>query len=154
MIKKPLWFGSNEEMVQYMHWKLDEALDELHSEPCAETSIYTDWLEKYGPEIEAAEHGDIEKLRKRLPHLARFLVAPPPRKRKRPKKIDAVTTAVWAVKRIPEIWAREYKGRKNRAKGQVGAVEIAALWMGVSVADIEKRMKPSGPSGKKKSRAD
>lgn len=153
MIKKPLWFGSNEQMVQWTCQELDKALDELHSEPCDDVS-YADWLERYGPEIEAAEHGDIEPLRKRLPHLAGFLVAPPPRKRKRPQRIDAVTTAVWAVKRIPEIWRKEYKGRKNRAKGQVGAVEIAALWMDVSVKDILKRLKPSGPSGKKKSRAD
>lgn len=34
------------------------------------------------------------------------------------------------------------------------ALEIAALWMDVNEEDIEKRMKPSGPSGKKLPRAD
>jgi hypothetical protein len=155
MTRRPPWFGPKEQMVLWVHGKLDELLKERHPKSRNEASIrrYADWVEGYGPEIEAAEHGDIEPLRKRLPRLARFLVAPPARKRKRQQKIDALTVAVWAAKRIPEIWLKEY-GRKNRSKDQVGAIEIAALWMNVPIAAIERRMKPSGPSGKKKSRAD
>jgi hypothetical protein len=53
------------------------------------------------------------------------------------------------VPRIRIIWQKEY-GRKNRTRDQVSAVTIAALWMNVSEDEILKRIKPSGPSGKKK----
>jgi hypothetical protein len=132
--------------------KLNE-LQQAESDPGDLTAEeYGDWLAAYGPEIEAADYGNIEPLRKRLPHLARFLFALPPRKRKKRQRNDAVATAVWAAQRIPEIWQREYDGRKNRPRDQVSAVAIASLWLDgdVSEDDILKRLKPSGPSGKKK----
>jgi hypothetical protein len=163
MTFKPRWQGRNprerEQMVRWVHEQLDaEAEYTARLEgPAAEAAHeeYLAWCARLGPQIDAAESGDIEPLRRRLPELEKFLFAPPPRKRKKRPKHDAVTTAAWAVRSIRKIWQREY-GRKNRhADDGPSAVEIAASWVEVTPPDIEKRLKPSGPSGKKKfSRAD
>lgn len=62
MTQRPPWFGPKEQMVQWVHGKLDELLKELHLKPRDEASKrrYADWVEGYGPELEAAEQGDID----------------------------------------------------------------------------------------------
>jgi hypothetical protein len=112
---------------------------------------------EYRGEIRAAEIGNIEPLRKRFPLIAKFINLPPGYKpKRRPKPISKAMLAARAVKFIRALWQREY-GRKNRRPddGQ-SALEIAARIFNVSVSEIAKKMKPSGPSGKRKkvSRAD
>jgi|SRR5450759_3170077 hypothetical protein len=153
MIERPPWDAPKDKMVRWMHRKLDD-LQQAELDPGRDKNAirrrgkdHAAWLAAYGPEIEQADYGDIKPLRKRLPHLARFLFLPD--KKKKLQKNDPVATAVWAVPRIRIIWQKEY-GRKNRTRDQVSAVTIAALWMNVSEDEILKRIKPSGPSGKKK----
>jgi hypothetical protein len=157
MTSKPPWFASNAAeraaMVQWMHRKLDDQQAEM-MRPAGNSAKHRAWLKADGPQIYHAERGNIELLRKKYPLHARFLDAPPPRKQVNDVRDDAITTAVFAVEQIRRIWKNEYD-RKNRQTGQrPTALEIAALWMDVSEEDILKRMKPSGPSGKKLSRAD
>jgi hypothetical protein len=157
MTERPPWFARNaaerEAMVQWMHRQLDE-LQAARLQPTG-TDTHK-WLQEDGPQIYYAERGRIEPLRKKYPHLAPFLFAPPKRKQVRVARYDAITTAVWAVEQIGKIWKNEYKLKKRpyRSGDQILAVEIAALWMEVDPDDIKTRMKPSGPSGKKLSRAD
>jgi hypothetical protein len=150
--KLPKW-NDNEAMVRWVHRQLDE----LQAARWQQTGTGTHkWLQEDGPQIYHAERGHIEPLRKKYPRLAPFLFAPPKRQQERVARHDAITTAVWAVEQIGKIWKNEYKLKKRpyRRRGQISAVEIAALWMEVDPDDIKTRMKPSGPSGKKLSRAD
>ena len=138
--KLPKW-NDNEAMVRWVHRQLDE-LQDARLRPTG-TSAHK-WLAEDGPQIYYAERGRIEPLRKKYPRLAPFLFAPPKRKQKRVPRHDAITVAVWATQRIPEIWKKEYglKKRPYRSRGQISAVEIAALWMEVDPDDILKRMNP------------
>jgi hypothetical protein len=145
--KPPPWTAS-EAMVRWMHRKLDERQAEM-MRPTGNSAKHSAWLKADGPEIYYAEHGEIEPLRKKYPRLAPFLFALEPKNPAKATRDDAIATAVWAYKCIPEIWQKEY-GRKNRRRGQVGALEIAARWMDVAKKDILTRMNKSGPSGKKK----
>jgi hypothetical protein len=170
MTERPKWEAHDAreriEMVQWTHLKLNEWQAAEASGKKRTAPEYRAWLEADGPEIYYAEHGNIEPLRKKYSRLAPFLIAP--KKLKKEPRTDAITTAVAAVKKIREIWRAEY-GLVNRPDGQVSAIEIAALWMqecgpgegqllkaegNIEVLEfmeaIEKRMKPSGPSGKKK----
>jgi hypothetical protein len=106
------------------------------------------WVENYGPEIEAAEHGIIKPLLERLPHLARFLRRP-----KRPGRgqhfkplpragLDPVAEAVADVKHIQDLWQKHY-GKKNRSQERslLTAEEIAAHRWSVTLCDISNRKK-------------
>jgi hypothetical protein len=143
----------HEEMVQWAHSKLDDLqLAEFHrnANDKGHKNKFLAWLEAYGPEIEAADRGNIAPLQKRLPMLARFLVAPPMQKRTKQQKQDAVAAAVWAVHNLRTIWQKEYGRRNRRNQDGPSAQEIAASWAGVTISDVEKGLKPSGPSGKKR----
>jgi hypothetical protein len=156
-----------EQMIRWVHARLDELQVAEANGPKISGEEFGAWLAEYGPEIEAAERGNIEPLRKKLlpPHLAKYFVAAKIKTKRHTKRdlVDAIATAAWAYKHIPEIWKKEY-ALKNRRKGQVSALEIAALWMkeyapGEQVVfeatdramnAILTRLKPSGPSGKKR----
>ena len=65
-------------MIEFVWWhlrKLPTPLIIIDSDPKHPT--YDEWREKFGPEIISAERGDIEPLRRKLPHLAKFLHIPP-----------------------------------------------------------------------------
>lgn len=111
--------------------------------------------ESFDREIELAERGNIEPLRKRLPHLAKFLhLAKRGVGQRYPKitaveraranlGIDEVQEAVKDVRRIRALWKQCY-GKQNRPRGDNLAAEIAAgRWAGVEVEDIIQRMKKS-----------
>lgn len=152
--KPPPWFARNprerEAMVQWVHRKLDDRQAEM-MRPTGNSARHRAWLKADGPEIYYAERGIIEPLRKKYPHLEPFLVALEPKKSTKENRDDAISTAVWAYKIIPENLQKEKEyRRKNRSDGQVGALEIAARWIGVAQKDILTRMNKSGPSGKKK----
>jgi hypothetical protein len=95
-------------------------------------------------EISSAEDGDIEPLRRALPHLARFLHLPKqPNGVRRPMDDeygDRVRVAVNDVTRIRALWQRRHH-KKNRPKGQVTAEEIAAERWRVNVEDVLAKLK-------------
>jgi hypothetical protein len=152
MTDKPPYHARNQRERQWMiDWTIDQVHDVSEREFIEHQSRdrTEEKLDKYFNDVAIAEadYGDIEPLRQRYPQLARFLFAPIKRK-KRPKG-DKVAMAVAVLPYIREIWKREY-GRWKRPRGEVSAIEVAAVLWGVDPADIEKRLKPSGPSGKKK----
>ena len=144
--------NDGEAMVRWMHRKLDELQQAEHNEgkgSAARSARGSAWLKADGPEIESAEWGDIEPLRKKYPRLAPFLVALTKSERKKHTKAtrdDAIATAVWAYKAIPAIF-KEHDVRNNRRRGEISTLEIAARWMNVAQKDILTRMNKSGPSG-------
>jgi hypothetical protein len=154
MTKLPPWQARNprerQQMVDWVNERLDELNEADFNEGCNNAQQFEAWLATGGREIDAADHGNIEPLRKRLPQIARFLTAPLPRKRKKRQMLSPAAVAALNVKRIRHLWKKHYK-RKNRRKDDgPSAIEIAALRSEVSVGKVEKRLKPSGPSGKKK----
>jgi hypothetical protein len=110
---------------------------------------------EYGPEIDAAEHGNIEPLRRCLssfnPLIAKFVNLPRRKRGKRfpkawkdklqsPKLRQAV---VEDVRRIRQLWQKHY-GKKNRhADDGPSAEEIAATRWEVKVRNIVQWLKKS-----------
>lgn len=117
------------------------------------------WYDGCGREIEAAEHGDIEPLRKKFPHIARFLNLPVlPNKKNWPKrKTYARDESAAAIMRdVKAIW-RQYYGRTTRPQGSVGMAEIAAEILNAKTSVIREgrrllwqeraRRKKAAPAG-------
>ena len=96
-------------------------------------------------EIAAAEQdGDIDQLRRALPHLAKFLQLPKQPDGVRRPKVDehseVVLMAANDVPRIRALWQEHYN-KKNRKAGDVTAEEIAAERWGVDVEDVFAKLK-------------
>jgi hypothetical protein len=169
--KLPPWHAHNPRerraMERWVNQALDRAddleMDDFMQAHYAECATFDFDLKKmalprvgYGWEIEEAERGNIEPLRKRLPHLAKFLCRPKLRRGKHfPKAtvveltirrdgFDRVQEAVKDVRRIRALW-KQCCGKKNRrADDGPSAEDIAAgRWKGVDVDDIIQRMKKS-----------
>ena len=107
---------------------------------------HLDWLFNLGPEIQAAEHGDIEPLRKKLPHLAKFLHRPKrPRQGDRfPKRTDVFDKAKAAAiqaRQIMALWRKRYGKQNRRPTDGPSAAEIAAKRWRVDVEDVLKWLK-------------
>lgn len=111
-------------------------------------------------EIRAAWAGDIGPLQQKYPQLAPFLKAPPPRQQKKDKwRGDILDLVVRDVKRIKDLWKKHHKRTKRSVVDGASAIEIAIeRWddefsqyrANVTVEAVEARMKPSGPSGRKR----
>lgn len=183
MSDKPPWIARNErerqDMIGWMNEKLDQGCGwpGLSPEHAARLSPdgFADGLERYhqwrregGPELDAAQRGDIgparETVRKTYPLLA-DLLQPPKLKRgekylpytigegviHRPdvrfgellREVEhrkLIAAAVADVKRIKRIWQDRY-GRTYRRQDQVSAIEIAAERHGVTVDEAAERLK-------------
>ena len=105
--------------------------------------------------LDFAERGDLERLRKMYPRLARFIK--PPKRRMGPPKKPAITSdksfrarAAYAdARRIRAIW-RERAGRTvHRVCGHLAQWYAAKLW-DLEVEDDVEAGRPSGPGGPKK----
>jgi hypothetical protein len=116
-------------MVRWCHRKLDE-LDRLTQPPVATTKQedYVAWLANLGPEI---ERKDVEAIRRKLPHLAKFLF-PPKRghgqgRHPRPRNYLLVDAAARDVDRIKQLWREHYNKNYRRDDDGPSAFEIAML---------------------------
>ena len=121
LIARPGIKSDQRKMEQWLNRRLDELdredLDrssEVMRAANTETDEIVAWMKADGPEVRAAEHGDIGPLRKKYPHLAKYL-HPPERSGKGdkfPKMMDTfddpklrdLTMAVWDAARIRIIW--------------------------------------------------
>jgi hypothetical protein len=114
--------------------------------------------------IQRAWYGDIEPLQRRYPELVGLLTLPPKRKQKKDlSRDDDVEWVAFDVRRIRDLWLKQYdKSRRNKTDG-ASAYEIAVIYfekhpMGArgdrdrvpTLDEVEARLKPSGPSGKKR----
>ena len=127
-----------QKMTDWTNWHLDHA-------PLPDWKpnhvLPFEWLKNFGPEIADAERGNIEPLRKKLPHLAKFLHLA---KRGRGKRLaslpwdenDKAKLAAIEVEEIRALWRRHYKKKVRRFKPS--AAEIAAGRWDVEVADVER----------------
>ena len=162
-MNKPAWDAKPKIMSRWVNWVLDEMssddliahLARVNAEDAVEN--HRAWLRNLGPEIAAAEHGNIAPLRARLLAVLRkaritadaaervvnLLQVPSTggRGKHRPKdrKLDLVTEAVADVKRIRALWRERY-GLRNRSRNLISAVDIAAVRWGVSDTQINNRM--------------
>jgi hypothetical protein len=150
-MKKPPWHAIPEEMEKWVNEKLNAGYADEGGSHVEFMWIMDDDARR----IYAAEHGDIEPLKQKYPHLAPYLCLP---KRKRGVRFfkpehpwwqydnpflalghalqaeDKVQCALDDVKRIRAIWRKEY-GRYNRSD-LISAEQIAANRWGVDVEDI------------------
>jgi hypothetical protein len=106
---------------------------------------WDDWYAEHGPQIEAAERGNVEPLRQALPRYAEF-IHPPRRKRgqhflKYKSKLDPVDPAVEDVNTIRTLLKQRY----GTAYGS-GAEQIAADRWEVDVEKVIQRMKKTRPA--------
>jgi hypothetical protein len=133
----------NAELNELDNRELDWGYENLTSN-AASAEDYIAWRKADGPEIAAAEHGNIKPLRKKYPHLARFLHLPkqPGRGKRFPKNKNVsaddlkLTMAVWDVSRIRAIWKKHY--RRHRPKSYASPEEIAARRWGVDEERVWK----------------
>jgi hypothetical protein len=140
MSKLPPWSGDNDWMERWVN----EQLDERFGKP---QPLDPGWGEPDGFEIEAAEHGDIEPLKKKYPHLAPYLRLPKRARGKRFKRAadireEQAATDVWLIR---DLWQEKY-GRKNRSmhQGEITAEEIAARRWGVEESVIREILSQHG----------
>jgi hypothetical protein len=147
----PRWTARDERdrerMVAWVNWELDYTPVEFPKPSPEADEFYRAWRKAYGPEIEHAEHGNIEPLRQRLPDLAKFLHLPKRGRGKRFPKMrdenDRVQRAAYDVRTIRDLWEKHY-GKKRRCKNDgPSAEEIAADRYEVDVEDVIKRLKKS-----------
>jgi hypothetical protein len=154
MTKLPPWQARNprerQQMADWVNERLDELDEAKFNEGCNNSEEFRAFVGTWGSEIDAADRGNIEPLRKRLPQIARFLTAPPPRTKKKRQMLSPAEAAALNVKRIRDLWKKNYKRKNRRRDDGPSAIEIAALRSEVSVEKVERRLKPSGPSGKRK----
>ena len=134
-------------MTDWTNWQLDQKIpDPGFITPNHPPDFYKEhferlreWRKNGGPEIEAAKSGDIEPLRRKYPHLVKFLhlakrgkrdPTPPWMKNTRAK------LAAIDVRQIYEIWKEHYEGKWKR-RDEPSAVKIAADRWGVEVKDVK-----------------
>jgi hypothetical protein len=142
---KPKSKRDEEAMVRWVNERLDDLLD---SEVTGRTGTdrYIEWLKNDGPQIWAAERGDLDPLRKLYPHLAPYLHR---RKRSRGKYLrkasfDPVKAAIEDIKNIRLIWKQQYKTKHRKRDDKPSAVDIAVgRWKsyGVTPNKIANRLK-------------
>jgi hypothetical protein len=145
LLDPPRWRARSESDKRWMHAWVNQELNILAlagRHPPSDEEIEKDfasfnaWLETpLAAEIAAAEEdGDIEPLRRALPHLAKFLQLPKQPDGVRRPKVDedsqVVLMAANDVPRIRALWQQHYH-KKNRKAGDVTAEEIAAERWGV-----------------------
>jgi hypothetical protein len=142
---KPAW-DDNKGMERWVNDQLDE-LDAANPDwPAVAMERHFAWVEALGPEIDAADHGDIAPLRAKLPHLARFLQLPKQPDGKRFARLDDAypdLVAIVDAKRIRALWLQHY-GKRNRSRDLISAEKIAARRWGITVRDIINRTKNTG----------
>lgn len=105
-----------------------------------------DWFADLGPQVEQANRGNVEPLRKALPKYAKFIKPPKLGRGQRfPKIRDAnlVTAAVEDVKRIRALWKKHYKKQNRHAADGPSAEEIAADRWEVDIEALKERLKRS-----------
>ena len=128
-----------QKITDWTNWQLDRApFEEIKPNYMP---LPFEWLSNGGPEIVAAEKGDIAPLRRKFPQLAAFLHLP---KRGHGKRLpikqwcdhDPARFAALEVEEIKALWQRHYGKRVRRFKPT--AVEIAAGRWGVAPADVEQ----------------
>jgi hypothetical protein len=102
------------------------------------------WFKAYGPQLRAFEHGDVEPLRRALPGIAKAINLPRRADRSKwpkPRRQDCIDGAARDVRRIRALWKKHY-GHVQRPRGDdLRAEQIAADLWGVTIDDIERRMK-------------
>lgn len=156
LLERPQWHARSEQMSAWVNQELDrippEYLEDFRSltdEDVARAyDLLNTWKEEtLHDETEAAEkNGDIEPLRRKLPHLAKFLQLPkqlPGVRRTRLEKLRRDTAVMGAIndaKRIRALWKLHYN-KKNRRVGDVTAEEIAAARWGIDVEDVIAKLK-------------
>ena len=121
-----------QKMTDWVNWHLDHAPtpDFTPSTP-DEAKRQWELLKNDGLEIAAAERGDIEPLRKKWPHLAKYLHLA---KRERGKRFaslpwcesDPAKFAAIEVKEIAALWQKYYGKKVRRRRFEPSAAEIAA----------------------------
>jgi hypothetical protein len=102
------------------------------------------WRGRDGFELYKAEHGDLGPLKKKYPHLARYLRLPKRARGKRFQQLPRVE-ALYAASDVIEIralWQKAY-GKRNRSmhKGEITAEEIAARRWDVDEDEVHKVLK-------------
>ena len=138
-----------EDHFQHEPWLTAEFIPRTDSE--------ADELEAERSAIRQAERGDISPLRRRYPHLAKFLFPPKlkrgqryPRFQLTKAAIDkiSITSALYDVWRIRSLWKRYY-GRKNRSRDAgCSAEEIAAKRHDLTVEQLlnAKKLRRRSPN--------
>ena len=64
-------------MIDFVGWHLRRLpIPLIVIDPDHDPKRHVEWLKNFGPEIDKARRGDIEPLRKKLPHLAEFSTFP------------------------------------------------------------------------------
>jgi hypothetical protein len=154
MKKLPDWDAKPDDMEKWVIEQLNALPYGDEGGPASEVEFT--WMnDDDARRIAAAEHGDIEPLREKYPHLAPYLFTP---KRKRGARffrpddpwwrddnpflaygraitVSPVQCAVDDVRRIRALWRKAYS-RFKRASSLISAEEIAANRWGVNVEEI------------------
>jgi len=130
-------------MIDWVNWHLDQALDDvvMTTQDKIDHDSFDDYLHNLGREIEAAEHGDIEPLREKMPRLAKFLYLP--KRGGKGKRFSRLITkkdrTPWAADDVPRIralWSQHYGRRRRRKNDGDSAKQIAAIRWDVDVEDV------------------
>jgi hypothetical protein len=161
----PPWHAGNQ---RDRRWMIDWTIGRWSmlpdpSQPAVSSDVdskkFRAWWYNGGREIEEAEHGDIEPLREKFPHLARFLHLPVrPDKKNWPMQNEARSardkSAEMIMREIKAIWKdKKYYGRVHRPRGDVTAAEIAAEILNTKANLILKRQKLLGQERRRKKAA-
>ena len=132
-------------MVRRVNRKLDELeradWDAFMAMP--KWSPSKDWFDNLGPEMSSAEGGDIEPLRRKLPHLAKFLHLPKrghgQGKHRKPKNFLFVQAAARDVVRIKQLWLTYYNKKYRQEDDGPSEFEIAAeRWLDADIVTVKQ----------------
>jgi hypothetical protein len=134
-----------ENMVRWVNGRLDELerADWHAFERSPKLQLPPDWFDNLGPEIDSAEQGFIEPLRRKLPHLAKFLYLPKKEHGKgthrKPKNHLFVQAAARDVVRIKQLWLTHYNKKYRRVNDGPSEFEIAAeRWLDDDVVTVKQ----------------
>ncbi len=131
------------EMADWVNWQLDKALEQEIGRLSISDPAFEQWLFGDGPTLEAARKGNLDPLRKRYPHIAKYLNLPRQKRGKyqRAVKRPDLMAAVRDVGLIRELWEDHYGKRRRLRDEKPTAAEIAAERWDVSEADVENQLK-------------
>jgi hypothetical protein len=151
MQKLPPWeaktAAARAAMERWANAQLDIELEteiKATNQDCESREAFLRWLTETGPQIDAAERGNIQPLREKYAHIAKFIHLPPlgrGKKRKKPFKFEPLEAAVQDVTRIRGLWRKHYGRVKRGERNPPTAEAISARRWGVDEEAVISRLK-------------
>ena len=125
-------------MIDFVEWHLIDNAPKVYG-----PEDFSSLFNPFASELYAAEKGDIEPLRKKLPKLAKFLHLPPEPKRKQGQRATGsfysvpkrAQLAADLVPKIRKLWEETYQ--KKVRKQEPSAEDIAAHIYSVKIKDVK-----------------